>query len=449
MFWESTSLLILSENPQEETTAHVSQKFIDSLWYTNIIYVLRNLQVPPGLTKTKARFLKLKATKFYILDNSLYWKYPGGILLSCLLEDDAKKAIREFHKGDCEGYHYWKTTAHKILRGGYYWPSIFANVYKEVSNCHKCQIFNGRRKLQPLSLKPISVKASFMQWGLDFIGEIHLPSSTQHRWILTATDYFTKWIEAILTKQTTDTVIVQFLETNILSRFGCPIKIITNNATTFKSKKMEKFCKDYNITLGHSTAYYPQGNGLVESSNKSLNKIIKRLLQDNQKAWHKKLIYALWADRITTKKSISASPFQTVYGVDAIFPTSLGLPVRKLLQEQEITPDDMQRRINQLIHAQHMREQVYNQSQLHQDRMKKTFNEHSKQEEFQAEDLVLKWIARNEDKGKHEKSNHLWTGSFRICAYCGNNAYLLEELNGESTGWGPINGRFLKHYLVH
>jgi transposase InsO family protein len=118
-------------------------------------------------------------------------------------------------------------------------------------------------------LKPISVEALFRQWGLDFIGEIHPSSSTQHKWILTTTYYFTKWIEAVPTRQATDVVIIQFLESNILSRFGFPIKIIIDNATTFKSKRMEKFCNDYNITLGHSTTYYPHGNGLVESSNKS------------------------------------------------------------------------------------------------------------------------------------------------------------------------------------
>jgi hypothetical protein len=164
---------------------------------------------------------------------------------------------------------------HKILRAGFYWPSIFSDVYKEVSSCHECHIFDGKRKLQPLPLNPISVEAPFMQWGLDFIGEIHPPSSAQHRWILTATDYFTKWIEAVPTRQATDTVIIQFLESNILSRFGCPVKIITDNATTFKSKRMEKFCSDYNITLGHSTTYYPQGNGLAESSNKILTRLLR------------------------------------------------------------------------------------------------------------------------------------------------------------------------------
>jgi hypothetical protein len=54
----------LSENSEEETIPQVSQKFLESPWYVDIIYVLRNLQAPPELRKTKARFLKLKATNF-------------------------------------------------------------------------------------------------------------------------------------------------------------------------------------------------------------------------------------------------------------------------------------------------------------------------------------------------------------------------------------------------
>jgi hypothetical protein len=132
--------------------------------------VLINLQAPPELRKTKAVFLKIKASKFCILNKSLYWKVPRGILLSCLLEEEVEKTIREFHKGNCGGHHYWKTTVHKMLRVGFYWPRIFSDVYKEVSSCHECQIFDGKRKLQPLPLKPIYVEAPFRQLGLDFIG---------------------------------------------------------------------------------------------------------------------------------------------------------------------------------------------------------------------------------------------------------------------------------------
>ena len=141
-------------------------------------------------------------------------------------------------------------------------------------------------------------------------------------------------------------VIISFLENNILSRFGCPSKLITDNAAAFKSKRMVEFCYKYNIGLGHSTAYHPQGNGLAESSNKSLVNIIKKLLEINKKGWHKKLVNALWANRVSQKKSIGMSPFELVYGTDTVFPTSLAIPVVKLLQEAGSEEDPMQRRIN-------------------------------------------------------------------------------------------------------
>jgi len=64
------------------------------------------------------------------------------------------------------------------------------------------------------------------------------------------TDYFTKWIEAIPTRQATNLVIIQFLENNILSHFGCPNKLITDNATAFKSKNMIDFCNNIKLPWG-------------------------------------------------------------------------------------------------------------------------------------------------------------------------------------------------------
>ena len=92
---------------------------------------------------------------------------------------------------------------------------------------------------------------------MDFIGEINPNYSGQHKWILTAIDYFTKWIEAIPTRRATEFVIMDFIEENILARFRCPRRIVTDNATNFKSKKMINFCYKYHISLNHSIAYYP------------------------------------------------------------------------------------------------------------------------------------------------------------------------------------------------
>jgi hypothetical protein len=70
---------------------------------------------------------------------------------------------------------------------------------------------------------------------------------------------------------------------------------------------------------------------MVASSNKSLTKLIKKLLEDNKRAWDSKLKFSLWADWVTTKKSLGLSPFQLVYGIEVVFPTQLALPVENLL----------------------------------------------------------------------------------------------------------------------
>jgi hypothetical protein len=115
---------------------------------------------------------------------------------------------------------------------------------------------------------------------------------------------------------------------------------------------MISFCQRHNIVLGPSIAYYPQGNGLAESSNKSLVNIIKKVLDENKRSWHVHLKYALWAKRISTKRSIGISPFQMGYGTDVVLPINLALPVMKLWQDQNEEPNHVTRRINQLIEVQ-------------------------------------------------------------------------------------------------
>jgi len=76
------------------------------------------------------------------------------------------------------------------------------------------------------------------------------------------------------------------------------------------------------------------------------------MLDQNIKSWDSKLKFALWTDRVTNKKSMSTYPFKLVYGTDAIFPTQLALPIAKLLQEVDSEPNDLTRRIDNLVELQ-------------------------------------------------------------------------------------------------
>jgi hypothetical protein len=63
--------------------------------------------------------------------------------------------------------------------------------------------------------------------------------------------------------------------------------------------------------------------------------ILRKTLQENKKSWHNKLVFALWADIIRTKRLIGMPPYQLVYGIEVVFPLSLRVPFMKLLQETQ------------------------------------------------------------------------------------------------------------------
>jgi hypothetical protein len=85
------------------------------------------------------RDLKLKAIRYCIVDHALYWKDPVGVILIWLDPDEAKQTMIDFHDSLRGGHHFWRTIAYKILRDGYFWPSLFTNICAKIKACDKCQ----------------------------------------------------------------------------------------------------------------------------------------------------------------------------------------------------------------------------------------------------------------------------------------------------------------------
>jgi hypothetical protein len=68
----------------------------------------------------------------------------------------------------------------------------------------------------------------FRRWAIDLIGQIYPPSSKGHKFIVVATDYFTKWVEAIHLEKVTSTNMIDFVKEHIVYRFGIPRTITTD-----------------------------------------------------------------------------------------------------------------------------------------------------------------------------------------------------------------------------
>jgi transposase InsO family protein len=383
--------------------------------------------------------------KYCLTEDGLGWRNPDGVILRCVNKEEAKKLLEELHSGYCGGHFASRTTAHKILRAGYYWPTLFSDTHQHVRSCQPCQYFSRKTKLLAQPLKPVVIEAPFQQWGLDFVGEFKDNSSNGYWWILTTTDYFTRWVESIPIKKATEEVVMNFLEDRIITRFGVPSKITTDNAKAFSSHALVEFCFKYGIVLSHSSNYYPQGNRLAESSNKNLMNIIKKVVGENKKSRDSKIKYVVWADRITTKTSTRKTPFELVYGLEAKLPVNLQIPILRFAQQYVTDGEAIQGQINQLIELDEIRRNALGQMERNQEKIKNTFDHKAKERNFVEGDLVLLWDKRKEKPSMHKKFDSLWTGPYKIMSHAGTNSFNLGTVEGEALRL-PVNALHIKRY---
>ena len=140
-------------------------------------------------------------------------------------------------------------------------------------------------------------------------------------------DTFTKWIEAEPVVKTTTEAAKRFLTKNVITRFGVPSRIITDNGAQFSSGHFQEFCEDLGIKIHFASVAHPQSNGAVERANGILMQGIKRRVFDQlikrSGAWVQELPSVLWAFRTTTSRATGETPFFLVYGAEAMLPPEL------------------------------------------------------------------------------------------------------------------------------
>ena len=203
-----------------------------SNWIEDMTTFLSGGGYPQGLDKTKRRQFRLQSIPYALVNQVLFRRDLNGVLLRCINSDQVDRILQDFHDGPDGGHFAARTTPMNIMRASYYWPTLFNDAHNYVRKCTKCAFFAGKKKLAALPLHPIQVDQPFTQWGLDFIGPINLPYNAGHKWILAATDYFTRCTEAIALKDAIESSVVEFLE-EIATRFGAPSTIISDNAISF------------------------------------------------------------------------------------------------------------------------------------------------------------------------------------------------------------------------
>ena len=254
------------------------------------------------------------------------------IIRICIREDEILYILKACHDEPCGVHFVDKRTAYKVLRLGYYWPTLFRDAKKYVRSCDSYQRMRKLVARDEMPLQPHVLIEPFEEWALDFVGPIDLPSQGK-RYILVCIDYVTKWEEEKALARATEQSIVNFLFEDIFTRFGVPKEIVTDQGAQFISKLVRRIVEKYKIKHHKSSPYHPQANGQVESTNKILEAIMTKKGKQHRRDWSNKLLEALWAYRTTWKNTTGYSPYEMVYGKQVLIPIEFQISTYRLATE--------------------------------------------------------------------------------------------------------------------
>jgi hypothetical protein len=414
-----------------------------SPWYADIANYLVAGKLPPHLSYREKKNIIHQSARYSWIGGYLFQTGADQEIRRCVREDEVYDILKACHDGPCGGHFADKRTTHKILRMGYYWPSIFKDAKKYVKACDSCQRVGQPNHRDEMPLNPQVVLEPFDRWALDFIGPIN-PPSNQKVYILVCTDYMTKWVEAKALHRATEEAVIKFLFTDIFTRFGMPRELVTDGGPPFSSHGFKATLQKYHIQQRMTTPYHPQANGQVESTNKVIEAILTKTVKENRKDWSDRLLEALWAYRTTWRNTTGFSPYELVYGKSVVFPVEFEIKTLRTALAANLDLTNAQTaRLQQLNELEEKRLDAIQQTTVIQQQRSQWHDKNIKNKQFQKGNWALLYDSRfKEFQGKLRTR---WLGPYEVDTVFPNGTVRLLTIDDSRTPL-LVNGHRLRLY---
>ncbi|XP_075473874.1 uncharacterized protein LOC142504919 [Primulina tabacum] len=292
--------------------------------------------------------IRRRAARFIYFKGTLYRRSFDRVFLRCLGDEEATQAVEEVHSGICGAHQSGPKLHFRIKRMGYYWPTMVRDCKDYVQRCQACQYHANFIHQPPEPLHPTVASWPFDAWGLDVVGPM-TKSSAGHLYILAATDYFSKWAEAV------------------------PLKEIMESP--FAIVELTNFVRGLVLNKRKSSMYYAAANGLAEAFNKTLCNLLKKITSKSKRDWHEIIGEALWAYRTTYRTPTQATPYALVYGVEAVVPLEQQIPSLRMAVQEGLTEEENVRlRLEELEALDEKRLEAQQRLECYQARLSRAFN---------------------------------------------------------------------------
>ncbi|XP_074327072.1 uncharacterized protein LOC141665015 [Apium graveolens] len=153
-----------------EVEVFETQEIPKENWMTPIHNYIRMGAFPE--LKLQARRLRYQDAKYVEYDRVLYKRGFNQPLLCCVDREEGNYILREVHEGICGNHSRGGSLTLKVLRQGYYWPTMIDDVFKFVRACDHCQRFANYSNAPATSITSLVSPWPFAMWGIDLIGEL-------------------------------------------------------------------------------------------------------------------------------------------------------------------------------------------------------------------------------------------------------------------------------------
>ena len=198
-----------------------------------------------------------------------------------------------------------------LIKQRFYWPGMNSFIENHVTLCGRCI----RRKTAPLKaaeLVNISSKAPMELVCIDYLTLERSKGGYEN--ILVITDHFSRFAQAVPTRNQTAHTTARVLFENYFVHYGFPAKLHSDKGANFESKIIKKLCKLAGITKSRTTPYHPMGNGMVERFNKTLLNMPGTLPEDKKGYWAAHVSTLTHAYNAAIHENTGFSPYFLMFG---------------------------------------------------------------------------------------------------------------------------------------
>ncbi|KAL2091743.1 hypothetical protein ACEWY4_011541 [Coilia grayii] len=365
-------------------------------------------------------------TKMTVLEDKVYrvLKLPHRTLYQVYVPLSLRpQLLQAFHDDPLAG-HLGRFKTYRRLYSVAYWPNLSRDVKTYLQNCPTCQMYKPEGRKAGGKLQQTVTTRPWEMLGVDIMGPLPR-SSRMNEYLLVFVDYYSRWVELFPLRQATGETISKILVNEVLTRWGTPQYLLSDQGSQFVSTVMREIFKGWSIHQRFTSAYYPQTN-LTERVNRTLKTMIASYVGLHHKRWDLYLPEFRFAINSAVQETTGVTPAEL--NINRV----LRCPLDNVLLPRDISPSSPN--YEKCAKIKELQELVSRTSYKAKLRQKRNYDKQRRDLEFEVDDRVWR---RTHPYSKAEKSFSAklapkWQGPYRVVNQTGPlNYQIVHEATGE------------------